>query len=50
MFEDNKVVIRNFKSKNRQYNGQKKMEKGYTCIMIYKTLYRKLKIEKHELH
>ena len=27
MFEDNKVVIRNFKSKNRQYNGQKKMGK-----------------------
>ena len=49
MFEDNNVVIRSYKSKNRQYNGQKKKEKRKKT-MIYKTLYRKLKIEIHESH
>jgi hypothetical protein len=34
--------------KDRQYNGQKKKTKGQT--MIYKTLYRKLKIKQHEPH
>ena len=45
-FEDTKGVIRSRKSKNKQYNGQKKRTKGQT--MIYKTLHRKLKIEKHQ--
>ena len=38
------VAIRSCKSKDRQYNGQKK--KGQT--MIYKSLYRNLKIEQHD--
>ena len=43
MIEDTKGVIRSSKStKDRQHNGQKKI-KGQTTI--YKTLYRKLKIE-----
>jgi hypothetical protein len=47
MFEDTKGVIRSSKSKkNRQCNGQ--MKKGQT--MIYKTPYRKLKLEQHEPH
>ena len=45
-FEDTKCVIKNRKSKkNRQYNDKNK-KKGQT--MMYKTLHRKLKIEKHE--
>jgi len=41
--EDTKEVIRNFKSKDRQYNGQRKGEKRQT--IAHKTLHRKLKIE-----
>jgi len=47
MLEDTKGVIRTHKSKKyKQYNDQRK--KGQT--MIYKTQYRKLKIEQHEPH
>ena len=42
-FEDRKGVIRSRESKDRQYNGKKKKDKGQTTI--YKTLHRKLKIE-----
>jgi hypothetical protein len=46
-FEDTKGVIRSCKSKkDRQHNGQKKKDKRKSTI--YKTLYRKLKIEQHE--
>ena len=38
--KDTKGVIRSYKSKDRQYNGQKKKEQ----TMIYKTLHRKLKM------
>jgi hypothetical protein len=38
--------IRGHNSKARQYNGQKKKDKGQ--IIIQKTLHRKLKIEQHE--
>jgi hypothetical protein len=43
-FEDTNEIIKSHKSKDRQYNGQKK--KGQT--MIYKTLHIKLKIAQHE--
>ena len=43
---DIKGVIRGRKSKGRQYNGQKKKDKGQTIIL--KTLQKKLKIEQHE--
>jgi len=41
------VVIRSGKTKERQYNGKKRKKEQ---TMIYKTLHRKLKIEKHERH
>jgi len=37
-------LIRSRKSKDRQYNGQKKKDK---LTMIYKTLHRNIKIEQH---
>ena len=40
-FEDTKCVIRSCKLKDRQYNGQKKLDK---ILMIYKILHIKLKI------
>jgi len=43
MFEDTKGVIKSSTSKkDRQYNGQKRNDKGQT--MICKTLHRRLKI------
>ena len=45
MFEDTQVVIRSCKSKK---DGHCNDQKGQT--MIYKILYRKLKIEQHESH
>ena len=47
-FQDTKGVIRSHQSKKDiRYNGQKKRtKKGHT--MIYKTLYRKLRIEQHK--
>ena len=49
-FQDTKGVIRSHKSnqKDWQCNGQKKMTTVQTTI--YKTLYRKQKIEQHESH
>ena len=47
-FEDINGLIRNRKSKDRQYNVQTKRTKGPT--IIYNTLYRNLKIEEHEPH
>ena len=43
---DIKGVIRRRNSKGRQYNGQKKKDKGQTIIQ--KTLHRMLKIEQHD--
>jgi hypothetical protein len=40
-------LIRSRKSKDRQYNGQKKKDKW---TMIYITLHRNIKIEQHEPH
>jgi len=49
-FEDTKGLIRSRKSKkDRQHNGQRK-QKDTGKITIYKTLHRKLMIEKHEPH
>ena len=46
--EDTKAVIGSRNSeKDRQYNGKMKKTKGQ--IMINKTLYRKLKIEQHDI-
>jgi hypothetical protein len=44
-FEDTKGVIRIRKSKNRQHNGQKKVQKNKQRST---NIYRKLKIEQHE--
>ena len=48
LFEDTKVVIRSRKSKERQYNGQKKKDKRTNNDL--KTLHRKVKIEQHKPH
>jgi hypothetical protein len=49
IFEDTKGESRIRKSKkDRQHNGQKKIDKGQTTI--YKTLHRKLKTEQHKPH
>jgi hypothetical protein len=46
---DTKGVIRNHKSKKDwQYNGEKKKKGGKVQTTVYKTLHRKLKIQKHE--
>jgi hypothetical protein len=47
-FEDTKGVIRNRKSKDRQYNGRTKRYKRKTTIC--KTFHIKTKIEQYELH
>ena len=47
-FEDIKGVIRNRKSKDRQYNGRTKRYKRKTTIC--KTFHIKTKIEQYELH
>ena len=47
VFGDTKEVIKNRKSKDRQYNNQNKMDK---MTMTYKALQTKLKIEQHEPH
>ena len=46
MFEDTKE--RSCQSKDREYNGQKQMDKR--TKMIYTTIYRKQNIEQFELH
>ena len=47
MLEDTKRKIRSRKSRtDRQYNDTKKKTKGQA--MIYKTLHKQLKIQKHE--
>jgi len=59
--EDTNGVIRSRKSEDRQYNNLKKKNKrtdnaiakrkrAKVYIMIYKTLYRKLKVVQHEPH
>jgi len=49
--EHAKRVIRSYTlKKDRQYNCQKKKNKTKRQTMIYKTLNRKQKIEKHETH
>jgi hypothetical protein len=47
MFEDTKRAIRNGKSRDRQYNGQKKEQKTNNNSQ---KLHRTLKIEQHKLH
>ena len=47
-FDDTKGIIRSHSLNDRQYNGQRKRTKWET--MVYKTLNRKLKIEKREPH
>ena len=51
-FEDIRREIRSLHSKkDRQYNGQKKKEKGQKVqTLIYKIIQRKLKIEHHVPH
>jgi len=46
-FEDTKVVVRNCKSKVRQYNSERKKNKQ---DLQNTSLYRKIKNEKHEPH
>jgi hypothetical protein len=48
-FGDSKGVMRSRKSKDRQHNAQKKKKRNWQAT-IYKTLQRKLKIEKDEHH
>jgi hypothetical protein len=48
-FENTKGVIRSRKlEEDRQDNGNIKKDKGQT--MVYKSLHRQLKVEKHEHH
>ena len=46
MFEDTKRAIRNSKSRDRQYNGQKKKTKDNDSQKLHRTS----KIEQHKLH
>ena len=46
-FEDNIELIRSCTSKNRQYNGQRKMTKKDQA-KIHNTMHKKIKIEQHD--